>query len=102
MNERLTMKIAYSTIAGAKTRILSNIKREYWGEILSGYLQLQMGKGKDETPTEVRDEYEIIIQIDIEDDDTYYSKHNCGNKGLRDGILMDVLAHIATGDVVEE
>lgn len=101
MSDRLTMKITFPMKElRPKPTIKSDIKREYWEEVLSGFLQDQMGKGKDNTPAEERDEYEIIIQLDVSDD-SFYVKHNCGNKGLRDGILMEVLRRIDTGDVIE-
>lgn len=102
MSDRLTMNITFPMKElRPKPTIKSDIKREYWEEVLSAYLRNQMGAGKDPTPAVDRDEYEIIIQLDVADGDTFYSKHNCGNKGLRDGILMEVLSRINKGDVIE-
>lgn len=101
MSQRLTMKIDYPMDETKEPSILSDINREYWEEVLEGYIRLQMGKGEDKTPAQVREKYEIVIQIDLADDDAYYCRHDCGNKGLRDGILLKVLSRIARGEVDE-
>ena len=68
-------------------KVNSNIKEELQKQLVSAYLRMQMGKGKDNSEAENRDEYIITIKIDLRWD-VFTSKHNCGNKGLRDGILM--------------
>lgn len=97
---RVTLKITAPMAVGAKPRIRSDAKPEFWGEILENFLLAQVGKGRDGTPPVVRDEYEITIQLDMADD-SFYQEHNCGNLGLRDGILLDVLRKIEAGDVVD-
>jgi len=102
MSDRLTMKIVVPLMdLRPKPRITTNIKREHWGEILTGFLRSQMGKGEDKALAVERDQYEITIQLDVSTD-TFYVKHDCGNKGLRDGILMEVLGCIAKGNVLVE
>lgn len=70
--------------------IESNVKPEMRGELLAEFIHSQVGAGADETPREERDVYTIKLGIDLSDD-TFYVRHDCGNKGLRDGILMRVL-----------
>lgn len=88
----LQMTINYDMKAGSFTwdETKTNVKQSYREELLSDFLQSQIGSGADDTPAVEWDAYEIQIGVDLSDD-TFYVKHNCGNKGLRDGILMDVL-----------
>lgn len=81
--------------------IRSNVKREHWEEVLSGFLACQVGAGADATPPRKRAVYTIQIDLDL-DDDVYYNKHDCGNKGLRDGLLMATLQKIRDGVAREE
>ena len=102
MSDRLTMRITYPMKdLRPRPSIKSNIKREHWDEVIGEYVRGQIGNGIDKTPAIDRDVYEITIQLDPTDD-TYYVKHNCGNKGLRDGILMETLRQIAVRNVTEE
>jgi hypothetical protein len=68
----------------------TTVKPECRSDILENFLRSQMGAGQDLTDPEVRDEYAIKIVLDLSDD-SFYVTHDCGNKGLRDGILMDVM-----------
>jgi hypothetical protein len=72
-------------------QIKTNAKRGVISELLADYVHSQVGAGKDESPPEVHDVYNITIGVEL-DDDSWGSTHNCGNKGLRDGIIMRVLA----------
>jgi hypothetical protein len=51
------------------------------------FLRSQVGGGNDESEINKLDEYEIQIQLDLSDD-TFYVSHNCGNRDLREGILL--------------
>jgi len=57
--------------------------------IIDNFLRIQMGAGVDNTPANRVDIYNISIYLDLSED-IFTSTHNCGNKGLRDGILMEV------------
>jgi len=74
-------------VIGNKTCYHSNIKKKRLKDVLLDYIRLQMGKGSDETPREEHDLYEITIYLDLAMD-RFSSQSNCGNKGLRDGIIM--------------
>jgi hypothetical protein len=71
-------------------QIRTNAKRGVISELLADYVHAQVGAGKDESPPEVHDIYNITIGVEL-DDDSWGSTHNCGNKGLREGIIMQVI-----------
>ena len=68
----------------------SNIKPEKINDLVSEFLRTQIGKGEDFSKAEERDVYKIKLSIDLSQD-IFYCEHNCGNLGLRDGILMGFL-----------
>jgi hypothetical protein len=70
--------------------IESNIKPDKRAEVITEFIRCQIGAGRDETPREERDVYTIKLGLALVDD-TFYVEHDCGNKGLRDGILMRVM-----------
>jgi len=98
---RLNMIITYPMDA-SRPAIRSDIKREHWEEVLSSFLQMRAAREKDAAEAEKRDVYQIHIQLDVADDDTFYCKHDCGNRQLCDGILLDVLGKISRGEVDEK
>jgi hypothetical protein len=69
-------------------KIDSDIKEEKIKDIISDFLRMQIGKGKDSSPAKQLDEYNISIKIDLTED-VFTCSHNCGNDGLRDGILLN-------------
>ena len=71
-------------------QIKTNAKHSVLPELLADYIHAQVGAGKDSSPPEVHDVYNITIGVEL-DDDSWGSKHNCGNKGLREGIIMQVI-----------
>jgi len=84
------VRIKYPVKEPEKYTIETNLKGEYIEEILSDYLRSIMGAGEDNSPAEIKDVYEINIDLDLEND-SFSASSNTGNKGLRDGIVMDVL-----------
>lgn len=72
----------------------TNIKPEAYDEIISTYLSTQMGKGRDERNPHIRDVYNLKIDVDLSED-IFNASDDCGNKGLRDGILMQFLKKCA-------
>lgn len=75
--------------------IRTNAKHEKVQELLEDYLHSIVGAGKDTTPPETRDVYKIVIGVELAEGDVWGSNHDCGNKGLRDGIIMQILALVA-------
>jgi len=93
MTERLFLQVHYD-IEADFVMVESNIKPERQGEVLTDFIHGQVGTGKDESPAEKRGIYTIRLELDLSDD-TFYVSHNCGNKGLRDGILMRALKDLS-------
>lgn len=76
------------------TTIRTNAKHEKVVDLLEDYLHAQVGTGKDPSPMVELDVYKISIGVEL-GDDSWGSYHDCGNKGLRDGILMRILALVS-------
>ena len=88
----LHLDITYD-IEADKFEFDSDIKPEQQAEVLSDFIRGQMGKGSDATPPNRQAVYHIRLKLDLADD-TFYVEHDCGNKGLRDGILLEALKHL--------
>lgn len=86
----LFWNLTYSPEAPHDFKINSNIKAELQEEVLSDFLQAQIGQEEETSPAVELDTYHIKIQLDLTTD-TYYSKSDTGNAGLTAGIIMDVL-----------
>ena len=86
---RLYLNVTYN-VETDTFEVASNIKPERQSDVLADFIHGQVGAGKDESAPAERKVYSIRLQLDLSDD-TFYVKHDCGNKGLRDGILMRVL-----------
>lgn len=84
------------TIKDESTTIRTNAKHDKVIDLLEDYLHAQVGSGKDATPMVELDVYNISIGVEL-GEDSWGSSHNCGNKGLRDGIIMRILALVADG-----
>lgn len=89
MEEKLTLGIKFD-INKDKVEFYGNINEDGMEAIITNWIQGQIGKGKDNTPANQRDVYNIEIDW-YPEDDRLVCRHNCGNKGLREGILMRVL-----------
>jgi hypothetical protein len=77
-------------MVNSKVQIRTNAKRDKVGDLLEDYLHAQVGTGKDPSPPAERDIYKISIGVEL-GEDIWGSSHDCGNKGLREGIIMRVL-----------
>ena len=76
--------------------IESNIKPESHADIISMFIEDEIGKGVDNSiPNEI-DVYHIKLELDLETD-TFTVQSDTGNKGLRDGILIDVMGRLNKG-----
>jgi hypothetical protein len=58
--------------------------------ILTEWIRSQMGGGEDTSPANRLDLYEIEIDW-YPENDKLVCRHNCGNKGLREGIIARCL-----------
>ena len=79
------IKINITYILSDDRFIISNTK--FPTKIIEEFLRTQIGKGEDFSPANKVDEFTISILLDLSHD-IFTVKHNCGNKGLRDGILQ--------------
>lgn len=89
----------YSLNSTVDVKIIYNLKKDTFEvsgnakdpkAIVSEFLRAQTGAGADHNPPNKLDEYTILINLDLAED--YFSVcHDCGNKGLREGILMRFL-----------
>ena len=59
-------------------------------ELVTDFLRTQIGTGADSTPPNKQNKYTILINLDPSQD-IFSVSNDCGNKGLRDGILMAFL-----------
>ena len=55
------------------------------------------GRGADNSEANVHDLYTISIGLTLQDD-TWYTQHNCGNLGLRDGIVIEAIRRLVKND----
>jgi hypothetical protein len=76
----------------------TNIKKESVSDIVSEFLRGQIGQGADKSKVNKQDTYTIRITVDLSYD-TFRCIHDCGNLGLRDGILMYFLKAWDQGEV---
>lgn len=89
----LTIDIEYN-IKTDEHEISGDINDAGVKSVLETWIMGQVNTGKDESPAENRDVYHIQI-VWYPEDDTIKCSHDCGNKGLREGILMTVFSRIS-------
>ena len=65
----------------------TNLKPDRVIGAVGNFIRSQMGAGTDATEPNATDLYEIDIDIDLSVD-RFTCRHNCGNLGLRDGIMV--------------
>lgn len=93
MTPDIYFKVTYPINEPNRFRIETNAKTELVGELLGEFIRGQIGMGVDESEANQIDVYEIVLGLDLSND-SWGTKQNCGNKGLRDGILIDVMHRI--------
>ena len=72
-----------------------DIRKDKAADIIAEWIRTQMGEGEDRSPSHNRKTYHIEIDLDLSND-SMRATHDCGNKGLRDGILLRVLKKLKT------
>lgn len=93
MSERLNVRVTFPIEKPKEFKIETDIKDELVAKLIGEFLREQIGAGRDSSPADDRDTYTIHLQLDL-GVDVWYCKHDCGNLGLRDGILMDVMRRL--------
>lgn len=103
MQEQITklfVEFNYPINEPDKVELKSNIKHHLVSDIICDFLQSQTGKGADSSPPQDRDIYFIRLELDLTND-SFTSFSNCGNLGLRDGILMDIIRRLPSSEAKE-
>src|SRR5687767_11064033 len=95
MNEFATLSIEFRLPKGQHSQftISGDIKPEAYEEIISSFLQTQIGSGVDKREAIERDAYHITLRW-YPEDDRIEAISDTGNLGLRDGILIFVLSKL--------
>lgn len=88
------LNVTYPVDEPEKFKIETNAKAEAVADLIEDFIHDQIGAGTDRSQANELDVYEIILAIDLSDD-SWRIKDDCGNKGLRDGILLAVLGRIS-------
>ncbi len=93
------VEISYCLSHPEKTVIRTNARKEALEEIISSWIQDQMGRGSKETgqPAE-RETYLIRIGLRIADD-AFGHESDTGNHSLTVGLVLDVLRRLETLEV---
>jgi len=89
MKNDLYLNIKYD-IVNDTYEIDTNIKTDLVKDIVSEFLRTQVGTGKDFSKMKEDDKYNISIKLNL-NRDNFTCSDNCGNKGLRDGILLNYI-----------
>jgi len=92
--------IEYHLNEPEKTVIRTNAVHERLDEIISTWLQDQIGRGGDARVPETRQIYTIKIGLRIEDD-AFACESDTGNAGLTCGLVMDVLSRLPHLQIVD-
>lgn len=88
----LVVEITYNEKSG-KFKLGGDVKKEKITELVECFLSTQMGQGEDlSEPKEPDKKGNYYIQLEWHpEDDSFTVSDTCGNKGLRDGILLHML-----------
>ena len=65
-----------------------DVRPERRADLIMEFIRTQIGAGADPTPANEVDVYKITLRW-YPDGDRFATSHNCGNLGLRDGILLE-------------
>lgn len=85
----VVVEITFNVNQPEKTTIRTNAKKDAVAEVLEAWLSSQMGQGEDKGEPDRKDEYRIVIKLDLSQD-IFHTTSDTGNKGLTCGIVIDV------------
>lgn len=88
----LTLKVGYDLSANT-FQFSGDVKEERRSSFIETFLRTQIGAGEDLCPANEVDHYTIELVLDLETD-RFEVRTNTGNKGLRDGILMEAVRQL--------
>lgn len=95
----IVIKISASIKNPEQTVIKTNARKEALDELLSNWLQDQIGTGADNAEPADKDPYEITIGLILENDQ-FLTESDTGNRALTCGIVMDVLSRLSSVTVL--
>lgn len=98
MDEKIFVNLWYD-INKDTFQVKSNAKDPK--EIVNNFLRTQIGAGRDDSEPSRQDVYQISLVLDLTED-TFVCGHDCGNLGLRDGILMKFTKTKKSVEIFEE
>lgn len=75
-----------------------DVKDDKRVELLMAYIRSQIGEGADHSPRTEARVYKISLQW-YPDGDRFVVSHNCGNKGLREGLLIEAARRLRDGAI---
>lgn len=93
---RVWVEFTFPIATPEKFTHTGNIKETCLSDIVSDFIRCQLGAGADHSPAQEREVYHIRLDVDLTYD-SFTCTHDCGNLGLRDGILMDILSRLPDG-----
>lgn len=89
----IVIQVIFNLKEPDKTVIKTNAKEEAVEEILEAWLAGQVGRGKDEREPVKKEEYRVVIGLDLEDD-TFSTSSDTGNKNLTCGIIASAFSRL--------
>ncbi len=90
-DEYLTMTIDYK--ANGPFEITGDIKEDQQIEVIETFLRMQSGAGADIRQPDYKDNYQISLKLNIENN-KIEATCNTGNNEFRDGILRNILKQL--------
>lgn len=91
----LDLEIIYD-IEADKFSFDGDVKPEKRADLIMEFVRSQIGTGEDTNPANEVSVYKISLRW-FPNGDRFAVTHNCGNKGLREGILMEAAKRIRAG-----
>jgi len=89
----IVIVINFNMKESKKISIKTNAKEEAVEGILENWIRSQLGAGKDTNKIKEREEYEIVIKLDL-DGDVFHTSSDTGNKSLTCGLVMHVFSNL--------
>lgn len=89
----IIVKIKYNLKEPDETIIETNANEEAVSEILETWLSGQINRGKDDSQCNEKDEFEVVIRLDLSND-TFSTNSDTNNKSVTCGIVIDVFRRL--------
>lgn len=90
MNVDVLVVISYLVSDPGSSVIYTNARPEALEEVLSAWVQDQVGHGRDPVPFIERSSYTIKIGLDVSTD-SFATASDTGNRGLTAGLVMEIM-----------